>query len=124
MHQQRGKGKEPIWRSSCWRRPHRKLRCVSSPSLSHPLTSHPTQVSDGTKTVLVLAGELLKNAEHLLIMGLHPREIGKGYTQACVKALKELESTFFFSLCFYFSPLPSFLPRPPFLLQEPTNANA
>lgn len=45
--------------------------------------------------VLILAGELLKKAEHLLVMGLHPiADIVKGYELACVKALEELESTF------------------------------
>ncbi|THH27334.1 hypothetical protein EUX98_g6856 [Antrodiella citrinella] len=41
--------------------------------------------------VIILAGELLKKAEHLLIMGLHPSEIIKGYELACVKGLEELE---------------------------------
>ena len=66
-------------------------------SPSHPLTSHPTQICDGTKAVLILASELL---EHLLMMGLHPTEIRKGNGLACRKALKELESKFF-SLSFY-----------------------
>ena len=43
--------------------------------------------------VIIFAGELLKKAEHLLIMGLHPSEIIKGYELACAKALSELEST-------------------------------
>ena len=43
--------------------------------------------------VLILAGELLKKAEHLLIMGLHPSEIIKGYELASEKAQTELEST-------------------------------
>ena len=41
---------------------------------------------------MILAGELLKKAEHLLIMGLHPSEIIKGYELASAKALAELES--------------------------------
>ena len=49
-------------------------------------------MGDGTNLVLILAGELLKVAEHLLIMGLHPSEITKGYEIACQKALEELES--------------------------------
>jgi len=43
--------------------------------------------------VLILAGELLKKAENLLIMGLHPSEIIKGYELASEKAQSELEST-------------------------------
>jgi len=40
-----------------------------------------------------LAGELLKKAEHLLIVGLHSSEIIKGYELASEKAQAELEST-------------------------------
>jgi len=50
------------------------------------------QMGDATNTVLIFAGELLKRAEHLLVMGLHPSEIIKGYELARVKALAELES--------------------------------
>lgn len=49
-------------------------------------------MGDSTNTVLILAGELLKKAENLLIMGLHPSEIIKGYDLARIKALAELES--------------------------------
>lgn len=49
-------------------------------------------MGDATNTVLIFAGELLKKAEYLLIMGLHPSEIIKGYELARVKALAELES--------------------------------
>lgn len=42
--------------------------------------------------VIIFAGELLKKSENLLIMGLHPSEVIKGYELACVKALSELES--------------------------------
>jgi chaperonin GroEL (HSP60 family) len=50
------------------------------------------QMGDSTNMVLILAGELLKKAEHLLIMGLHPSEIMRGYELSCVKALSELQS--------------------------------
>ena len=48
-------------------------------------------MGDATNTVLIFAGELLKRAESLLIMGLHPSEVIKGYELACTKALAELE---------------------------------
>ena len=51
-------------------------------------------MGDATNIVLVFAGELLKKAEHLLIMGLHPSEVIQGYELACTKALSELESKF------------------------------
>jgi len=92
-----------------------------SPS-QHPLKSFIlTQVSDGTKTVMILAGELLKQAENLLIMGLHPSEIIAGYDLACRKAMKELESTvLLLSLPFYLSlPLPS--SHSSFILEQTTN---
>ncbi|KAI0000970.1 T-complex protein 1 [Russula vinacea] len=50
------------------------------------------EMGDATNTVLILAGELLKKAENLLVMGLHPSEVIKGYELACTKALAELES--------------------------------
>ncbi|KAG6892242.1 hypothetical protein C0995_004724, partial [Termitomyces sp. Mi166 len=50
------------------------------------------EMGDATNFVLILAGELLKKAEHLLVMGLHPSEITKGYELACAKALAELEN--------------------------------
>ncbi|KAH8103497.1 T-complex protein 1 [Cristinia sonorae] len=50
-----------------------------------------SEMGDATNMVIILAGELLKKAEHLLIMGLHPSEIIKGYELACVKGLEELE---------------------------------
>ena len=55
-------------------------------------------MGDATNMVLILAGELLKKAENLLIMGLHPSEIIKGYELASEKAQTELESTFFENL--------------------------
>lgn len=51
-----------------------------------------TEMGDATNTVLIFAGELLKRAESLLVMGLHPSEVIKGYELACTKVLAELES--------------------------------
>ncbi|MBL7100790.1 MAG: TCP-1/cpn60 chaperonin family protein [Nanoarchaeota archaeon] len=44
------------------------------------------QVGDGTTTAVVLAGELLKNADRLLDKEIHPTLITKGYRQAAEKA--------------------------------------
>ncbi len=50
------------------------------------------EMGDATNLVLILAGELLKKAEYLITMGLHPSEILQGYELARDKALEELES--------------------------------
>ena len=44
------------------------------------------EVGDGTTTAVVLAGELLKNAEELLDQDVHPAVISRGYRLAEVKA--------------------------------------
>ena len=50
-----------------------------------------SEVGDGTTTAVVLAGELLKNAEKLLDSNVHPTILAKGYRQAAGKALEILE---------------------------------
>ncbi|KZT21125.1 T-complex protein 1 [Neolentinus lepideus HHB14362 ss-1] len=50
------------------------------------------EMGDATNMVIMFAGELLKKSEHLLVMGLHPSEIIRGYELACTKTLAELES--------------------------------
>src|SRR3989338_2269738 len=49
------------------------------------------EVGDGTTTVAVLAGELLKNAERLLDQEIHPTVIAKGYRMASEKAIEILK---------------------------------
>lgn len=44
------------------------------------------EVGDGTTTAVVLAGELLKNAEELLENDVHPTVLAKGYIMAAEKA--------------------------------------
>ena len=48
------------------------------------------EVGDGTTTAVVLAGELLKNAEELLDQDVHPAVIARGYRLAADKALEIL----------------------------------
>ncbi|MEE9525717.1 MAG: thermosome subunit alpha [Candidatus Woesearchaeota archaeon] len=50
------------------------------------------EVGDGTTTAVVLAGELLKNAEALLEKNVHSTVIAKGYRLAADKAQEILES--------------------------------
>lgn len=49
------------------------------------------EMGDATNTVLILAGELLKKAEALVTLGLHPSEIIAGYEKARDAALSALE---------------------------------
>ncbi|MEM4714084.1 MAG: thermosome subunit beta [Candidatus Nanoarchaeia archaeon] len=50
------------------------------------------EVGDGTTTAVVLAGELLKNAEELLDKNVHPTVITKGFQIAADKAQEILEN--------------------------------
>ncbi len=49
------------------------------------------EVGDGTTTVVILAGELLKRAEELLDQDFHPSVIISGYRKAAEQAYKVLE---------------------------------
>ena len=50
------------------------------------------EMGDGSNLVLIFAGELLKRAEGLLTMGLHPSEVIAAYELARDRALTQLES--------------------------------
>ena len=50
------------------------------------------EVGDGTTTAVIIAGELLKKAEDLLEMDIHPTVISAGYRKAAAKAQEILES--------------------------------
>ncbi len=50
------------------------------------------EVGDGTTTAVILAGELLKNAEKLLDQGIHPSVIVRGYRTAGEKAIEILDN--------------------------------
>lgn len=49
------------------------------------------EVGDGTNLVITLSGELLKQAETLLRLGLHPSDVVQGYRKATTEVLKWLE---------------------------------
>ena len=49
-------------------------------------------VGDGTTTAVILAGELLKNAEALIEQNIHPTIIAHGYKMAKEKALADLDN--------------------------------
>ena len=48
------------------------------------------EVGDGTTTAVILAGELLRNAEQLLYKKIHPTIIAKGYKLAAAEAMNIL----------------------------------
>jgi chaperonin GroEL (HSP60 family) len=50
------------------------------------------EVGDGTTSVVILAGELLKGAGDLLEQGIHPTTVIRGYKMAAEKAKEILES--------------------------------
>lgn len=54
---------------------------------------------DGTTSIVLLVGELLKQAERYISEGLHPRVITEGYDLAKKEALKV---SLFLSLSFFF----------------------
>ncbi len=67
---------------------------VSHPAAKFLIDLSKTQdqeTGDGTTTVVVLAGELLKQAEELLDMEVHPSIIVEGYKNARFKAIEILE---------------------------------
>lgn len=51
------------------------------------------EVGDGTTSVTVLAAELLREAEKLIAMKLHPQTIIAGWRKAKVAALEALEQS-------------------------------
>ncbi|WRT70185.1 T-complex protein 1, zeta subunit [Kwoniella shivajii] len=50
------------------------------------------QVGDGTTSVVLLVGELLKQADRYIQEGVHPRVLGEGFDMAKKEALKFLDS--------------------------------
>ncbi|MEK6983878.1 MAG: thermosome subunit alpha [Nanoarchaeota archaeon] len=50
------------------------------------------EVGDGTTTAVVIAGELLKNAEELLDNNVHPAVLARGFRLAAIKANEILEN--------------------------------
>merc|ERR1719309_547960 len=49
------------------------------------------EVGDGTTSVVIIAAELLKNAEELVKQKIHPTSIISGYRLACKEACKYLQ---------------------------------
>jgi len=50
------------------------------------------EIGDGSNFVVIMAGELLKKAEALIGIGVHPSDIVSGYDKAAKKAIQVLET--------------------------------
>ncbi|MEM4717480.1 MAG: thermosome subunit beta [Desulfurococcaceae archaeon] len=59
--------------------------------LVHTAKSQDAEVGDGTKRAVIMAGELLKQAEDLLGKNIHPTVIISGYRKAMEEALRVLD---------------------------------
>ena len=49
------------------------------------------EVGDGTTSVVIIAAELLKNADELVKQKIHPTSIIAGYKVACKEAVKYIQ---------------------------------
>ncbi|KJE95993.1 chaperonin epsilon subunit [Capsaspora owczarzaki ATCC 30864] len=73
---------------------------LSQMDVQHPIAkllvelsqSQDSEIGDGTTGVVVLAGSLLEQAEHLIDRGIHPIRIADGFEMACAVAVKQLEA--------------------------------
>lgn len=59
--------------------------------IARSATAQDDTVGDGTTTNVLFIGELLRQAERLILDGLHPRLITEGYELAKNKSLQLLE---------------------------------
>ena len=70
--------------------------------------SQDAEVGDGTTSVVLLAGEFLRECKPYIEEGMHPQTIVKAYREACAVALKKLGA-----------PSPSPTPEPQSLRPSP-----
>lgn len=56
-----------------------------------PSSRPPAQVGDGTTTVVLLAGELLREAKPFIEDGVHPQLLIRAYRQACALAVETVK---------------------------------
>ncbi len=74
-------------------------KIIKSVHVEHPIAKFITkvveaqeeEVGDGTKSVIIVTGELLRKAEELLEMGIHPTVILKGYKKALEEVFEILK---------------------------------
>ncbi|MEM2969465.1 MAG: thermosome subunit beta [Candidatus Bathyarchaeia archaeon] len=63
--------------------------------IANAATAQDSVAGDGTLTMVVLAGELLKEAGNLINVGVHPTIIASGFSKALKKSIKILENLAF-----------------------------
>merc|ERR1712198_141037 len=56
------------------------------------------EVGDGTTSVVIVAAELLRNAEELVKQKIHPTSIISGYRLACKEAVKYIQENLTYSV--------------------------
>merc|ERR1719209_248443 len=56
------------------------------------------EVGDGTTSVVIIAAELLRNAEDLVKQKIHPTSIISGYRMACKEAVKYIQEHLTYSV--------------------------
>ena len=56
------------------------------------------EVGDGTTSVVIIAAELLKNADDLVKQKIHPTSIIAGYRLACKEACKYIQENLTYSV--------------------------
>jgi len=71
--------------------PAAKVMCLAA-------TMQEKEMGDGTNFVIAFSGELLRKAQELIHMGVHPSDIIKGYNIAMVKAKELMEGLVYYTL--------------------------
>ena len=70
------------------------------------------QVGDGTTSVVLLVGELLKQADRYIQEGVHPRVIGEGFDMAKKEALSVEHTTYYCTIAYDYEFLDGFKQTP------------
>lgn len=76
--------------------------------IARTAVSQDDQVGDGTTSVVLLVGELLKQADRYISEGVHPTVIAEGFDLAKKEALKVRSLLFFPGLPWDYNIFPSF----------------
>jgi len=66
-------------------------RSLKNRAIVNTIFFYGLQVGDGTTSVVIIAAELLKNADELVKQKIHPTSIISGYRLACKEACKYIQ---------------------------------